>query len=67
MSQFPADHRIPELAGHSRLSRQRVLDRLLDRSLWLQEKIRERQREGKKFDLYVDELKAIEQAAEEFA
>jgi hypothetical protein len=65
MSCFPDDH--PVLAGHHKLSRKRVRERLLDRSLWLQEKIRERQREGRKFDLYVDELKAVEQAAEEFA
>ena len=66
MSNFRSDHHVRELAGRSRLTKSRVRDALLSRSLWLQERIEQRRERGEPVDWFVTELKAIEQAAELF-
>lgn len=64
MSDFSTDHPVEALRGWRRLSATKCRMLLLQRSLWLQKKIAEREAERKPADWHRDELAAIEQALE---
>ena len=63
---FPEDHPVQALRGEERLKATTVRRALGRRADWLQRGIEQRAREGKPYDLYVEELKAITQALEKF-
>lgn len=62
--QFPDTHPVTALRGRRRLSPTRCRQALLQRSLWLQKRIEEREDAGQSVGFCYDELAAVEQALE---